>query len=50
MKIGSWIDDIKGEKRFNESMRGYTTFRIGGKADILIFPEEIGRASCRERV
>ncbi|MFV1952140.1 MAG: UDP-N-acetylmuramate dehydrogenase [Nitrospinota bacterium] len=42
MRIGSWIDKIRGEKRFNEPMRRYTTFRIGGKADILIFPEDIG--------
>jgi len=42
VRIGSWIDKIRGEKRFNEPMRRYTTFRIGGKADILIFPEDIG--------
>ncbi|MBI5183603.1 MAG: UDP-N-acetylmuramate dehydrogenase, partial [Nitrospinae bacterium] len=41
MKIGNWIDEIRCEKRFNESMRRYTTFHIGGKADIVIFPEDV---------
>ena len=37
----------------NEPMKKHTTFRIGGPADIFAAPEsieEIGRASCRERV
>ncbi|HLA47799.1 MAG: UDP-N-acetylenolpyruvoylglucosamine reductase [Nitrospinae bacterium RIFCSPLOWO2_12_39_16] len=33
--------DVRGEKKFNELMRNYTSFRIGGDADLLIFPENI---------
>lgn len=33
--------DVRGEKKFNELMRNYTSFRIGGDADLLIFPEDI---------
>ena len=35
------FEDVSCEKRFNEPMRNYTSFRIGGNADLLIFPEDI---------
>lgn len=33
------FEDISCKKRFDEPMRNYTSFRIGGTADLLIFPE-----------
>ncbi|MEK6546197.1 MAG: UDP-N-acetylmuramate dehydrogenase [Nitrospinota bacterium] len=33
------FEEIGGKKRFDEPMRNYTSFRIGGTADLLIFPE-----------
>lgn len=33
------FEDIGCKKRFDEPMRNYTSFRIGGTADLLIFPE-----------
>ena len=42
------------ELREEEPMRNHTTFRIGGPVRLMALPrsegEEIGRASCRERV
>lgn len=37
----NFFEEIRGEKRFDEPMRNHTSFRIGGKADLLIFPEDI---------
>ena len=34
------FEDIRCKKKFNEPMRNYTSFRIGGNADLLIFPED----------
>src|SRR3990167_6427374 len=33
------FEDISCKKKFNEPMRNYTSFHIGGNADLLIFPE-----------
>lgn len=38
-KLEKIFKDIKGEKRFNEPMTRYTSFRIGGRADLIIFPK-----------
>ncbi len=32
------FEEVKCEKRFDEPMRKHTSFRIGGNADLLIFP------------
>jgi UDP-N-acetylmuramate dehydrogenase len=38
MKI--WFEkEFKGRVRFDEPMSGHTSFRIGGPADVLVFPE-----------
>ncbi|MBI3582346.1 MAG: UDP-N-acetylmuramate dehydrogenase [Nitrospinae bacterium] len=34
------FEDISCKKKFNEPMRNYASFRIGGNADLLIFPED----------
>lgn len=34
------FEDIRCKKKFNEPMRNYTSFHIGGNADLLIFPED----------
>ncbi|MBI3815225.1 MAG: UDP-N-acetylenolpyruvoylglucosamine reductase, partial [Nitrospinae bacterium] len=33
------FEELRCEKRFDEPMRRYTSFRIGGNADLLIFPD-----------
>lgn len=33
--------EVKCEKRFDEPMRRHTSFRIGGNADLLIFPDSV---------
>ncbi len=32
---------LKGEVRFDEPMTGYTSFRIGGPAEVMFFPEDL---------
>ena len=40
-----------GEIKYQVSLKKYTTLRVGGIADAMIYPhDQIGRASCRERV
>lgn len=42
MDLGSFIKSLKGEKteyHKNASMKEHTTFKIGGKADVLVLPE-----------
>lgn len=34
------FEDIRCKKKFNEPMRNYASFCIGGNADLLIFPED----------
>jgi len=33
---------LKGEVRFNASLKEWTSFRIGGPADILVVPDDVG--------
>ncbi len=35
------VDGVAGEVRFNASLRGYTSFRIGGPADVLVAPKDL---------
>ncbi len=44
------FEDISCKKKFNEPMRNYTSFHIGGNADLLIFPEgtdDLRKVLCR---
>ena len=41
-RIRSEFNDIKGKVIFGAGLSGYTTFRIGGKADLLIEPADPG--------
>jgi UDP-N-acetylmuramate dehydrogenase len=38
-KLKIIFEEVKCEKRFDEPMRRHTSFRIGGDADLLIFPD-----------
>lgn len=35
------VKGIRGEVRFNESLRDFTSFRIGGPADVLVMPADV---------
>lgn len=35
------LSSIKGEIRYGEPMKNYTSFKIGGPADIMVFPQDL---------
>lgn len=39
VSISDLIKELTGDVKFNEPLRKYTSFRVGGKADILFFPK-----------
>ncbi len=47
-QVADFLPDVKIAAA--EPMAKHTSFRVGGPARRMAFPDQIGRASCRERV
>ncbi|MBI4402229.1 MAG: UDP-N-acetylmuramate dehydrogenase [Nitrospirae bacterium] len=39
--LHTMVEGVRGEVRFNAPLRDFTSFRIGGPADVLVFPADV---------